>query len=165
MNSRLILPVALGALAVGGACGETTAPAPALPPMDSWYFYPVICNGCPGLTNVEVDRTSTPPRVKLPVGALTSLRAKPFANCIAQGPDVNVIRWIASDPKIIRLDPSYPGGSEGSQIVTALAPGVSRIAAVRLFPDGTTSIVSLSDPYRRETDCEPEPELLFEVVP
>ena len=105
-------------------------------------------------------------RVKLPVGALTSLRAKPFPNCIAQGPDVNVVRWIASDPTIIQLDPSYPGGgSEGSQLVTALAPGVSRITAVRLSPDGTTSIAGLSDPYRAETACEPQPEVLFEVVP
>jgi hypothetical protein len=164
MNPRLLL-LALGTLALGGACGEPVAPAPELPPVDSWYFYPVICNGCPGLANVEVDRTSTPPRVKLPVGALTSLRAKAFVNCIAQGPDVNVIRWIASDPTVIRLDPSYPSGSEASQIVTALAPGVSRITAVRLFPDGTTNIASLSDPYRRETACEPEPALLFEVVP
>jgi len=159
MRWRVLFFVALGAL---GRCGDDqpTIPPPPVPRMDAWYFYPVICFGCPGLTNVEIDRTATPPRVTLPVGKLTSLRAKPFSTCVPQGPDVNVVRWTASDPSVIRFEPS----GSGSTIVIALSPGISRITAERLLPDGTISVASLSDPNRADTACVTEPEFLFEVV-
>jgi len=169
MRPVVLVSLVLTVLSLSCGSDEPTTTAPPVRSVDSWYFYPLVCglgcpgqaNCCPGLTNVEVDRSVMPPRVKLPVGALTSLRAKPFDTCVPQGPDVNVIAWTASDPSILRFDPS----GSGSVIVTALAVGVSRVTAERLLPDGTTSVAGLSDPYRLETACTPEPEFLFEVVP
>jgi len=152
-------------LVISGGCGHEVTPTP--PPVaqqDTWYFYPLICgvNGCPGLTNVEVDRASTPPRVKLPVGKLTSLRAKSLEGCGQTEGQLNIRRWVASDPLVIKIEPS----SNESAIVTGLTPGVSRVTAERGLPDGSVVVVGLSDPYRLETGgCALQPEFLFEIVP
>jgi hypothetical protein len=158
--------VAILVLVFIAACGHgvTTTPPPTPAPQDTWYFYPLLCgpNGCPGLTNVEVDRTSTPPRVRLPVGKLTSLRAKALEGCGQTELQLNIRRWIVADPAVISIQPS----SSESAIVTALATGVTRISAERVLPDGSVGIASLSDPLRLETGgCTPQPEFLFDVVP
>jgi len=72
-----------------------------------------------------------------------------------------VSHWVASDPSVIGLEPS----SAESAIVTALAPGVSRITAQRTLQDGNESVVGLSDPLRTDAACEPQAEFVFEVIP
>jgi hypothetical protein len=149
----------------GGGCGGANQSTPSPPePRDSWYFYPVICGdpGCPGLTNVEVDRTTSPPRVTLPAGRLTSLRAKSLIGCGQVERVLTIRRWIPENPSVIEVEPS----SSESAIVTALRPGVSRVSAERVLPDGSLSTTALSDPYRLETGgCAQQPEFVFEVTP
>jgi hypothetical protein len=149
------------------ACGHavtTTTPPPT--PQDIWYFYPVLCspppNGCAGLTAVGIDRSSTPPRVTLPVGKLTSLRAKSLVGCGQFENQITIRRWVVGDPSVISVQPS----STESAIVTALTPGVTRLTAERVLPDGSISVAGLSDPLRFENSgCAPQSEFVFEVVP
>jgi hypothetical protein len=160
------VPTLLGLLfaLAGWGCGEKAVQTPSPPePQDAWYFYPLICGGgCPGLTNVEVDRTTTPARVRLPQGRLTSLRAKSLVGCGQMEVVLTIRRWIPENPAVIKVEPS----SSESAIVTALMPGVSRLTAERLLPDGTLGTTALSDPYRLETGgCARQPEFLFEVTP
>jgi hypothetical protein len=154
----------LGILAVhcrDSGSGPTPEATPT-PVVETWFVIPVSCPGCPGLTDVVVDRTTTPPHAELGVGKLTSIRAVAKVGCgTEQSGLLKITRWEASDPRVIKVEAS---GDE-SAIVTALAVGTSRLSAERVLPNGTLSMGGLRDSFRADPPCPAQPELLLEVVP
>jgi hypothetical protein len=159
---RVLVAALLGTLAVhcgDSASGPTAEPTPAA---ETWFISPVLCSNCPGLTNVEVDRTTTPPHAKLGVGTLTSVKAIAKVGCgTEQSGLLKITRWEVSDPRVIKVEAS----SDESAIVTALALGSSRISAERILPGGTVGMGGMRDAFRADPPCPPQPELLLEVVP
>lgn len=151
--------------ATGPNCGDESAthPTPQPTPMtESWYVSPVLCENCPGLTNVEFDRTVTPHRARLPVGALTSLRASALVGCGTDEVTLHIVRWITGDPSVISVTPS----STESAIVQGLKPGTSSLRAERQLPSGTLSLGDLQDGFESPAShrCEVLPALVFEIV-
>ena len=154
-----------GALALAAslaACGGPLSSPTPTPTLETWFVVPVLCSNCPGLTDVQVDRTTSPPRARLKLGTQTSIRATAKVGC---GGDASaslaVDRWEASDPTVVRVEASGPD----SAIVTALAAGTSRLTAERRLPGGATSSSGLRDSFRADPPCPAQPELLLEVVP
>ena len=156
-----ILAVAFVAI----ACRDDSAPGPGPDPVpisEIWYVFPVACSNCPGLTNVEIDRSVAPFRARLRVGQRTSLRAVAVIGCGTEEPVLRIDRWITADPSVVGVDPS----SSESAILIALSPGVTRVAADRVLPAGGRSLVGLRDPFPGgPSGCAPLPELLVEIVP
>jgi hypothetical protein len=157
----------LVAIAMACACGaDAPTPVPSPSPVEDWLVFAVGCSapGCPGLTAVTIDRSFTPARGRLRVGQQTSLRAVAVGGCPQFEVSVNVRNWTASDPSVIKVEPS----SFESAIVTALAPGVSAVRAERVRPDGTISSGGLRDAVQNPsevTGCFTRPELRIEVLP
>lgn len=148
---------------VGAAsCGKSGSGATPEPSAgrEGWYLYAVQCANCPGLTNVEVDRSGTPHRARLRVGQQTSLRAAVRDGCGTAEVQLNIVRWLASDAQVIRIAPSSPE----SAIVNALAPGKSRITAERQLSSGVLSQMTLTD-ATSTMGCAALPELVIEVIP
>jgi hypothetical protein len=145
----------------GGTASGPTPPGTALP--ESWYVFTGMCSNCPGLTNVEIDRSVTPHRARLAVGRLTGLRAVAVDGCGTDQLTLQIDRWIVSDPSVVKIEPS----SSESAIVTALKPGLSRVTAERRLPDGTVVQTGLRDAFvpTPPAQCAPLPELVLEVVP
>jgi hypothetical protein len=147
-----------GALGCGGSASNPT-PTPAA---EIWFLVPVLCSSCPGLTDVQLDRTVSPPRARLQVGTRTSIRAAAKAGCGADSSSpLSVESWVASDPAVVRVEATAPD----SAIVTAVAPGTSRLTAERRLPAGGSSLSGLRDSFRADPPCAAQPELLLEVVP
>ncbi|HXV61259.1 MAG TPA: hypothetical protein VEK15_11235, partial [Vicinamibacteria bacterium] len=121
----------------------------------------MMCSNCPGLTNVEIDRTVRPFLARLAVGELTSVRAVAIEECGTEQPMLQIVRWIVSDSSVIAVEPSSPE----SAIVTALNPGRSRLVAERMLPEGGLGQVGLRDPFLELSQCTMLPELVFEIVP
>jgi len=158
-GSSLMLLV--GALTACGESGSGPTPQPSAN-QESWYFFAVQCSNCPGLTNVELDRSSTPHRARLRVGQQTSLRAATRDGCGTAEAQLKILRWLASDAEVIGIQPS----STESAIVSALAPGTSQITAERQLPSGVLSQLTLKDVgATATTGCTALPELVIEVVP
>lgn len=163
MTHSLVALLSVGLLQ---ACGTEPPAAPApqpTPSQESAYIFTVMCGNCPGLTNVDIDRSVTPHRARLGVGRLTSLRAAAINGCRDFEFTLNVPRWTVSDPSVIRLEPS----SSESAIVTALKPGLATIVADRQLSDGTITQILLRDTFASPLPplCSPLPELVVEVVP
>jgi len=151
--------------AMGAGCGgrSTSSPTPEpTPAVESWYVSPVLCENCPGLTNVEFDRTAAPHRARIPVGALTSLRASALAGCGGEEPMLQIERWIVGDPSVIRVEPS----SSEYAIVTALKPGISSLRAERRLLGGALVLGDLEDRFGPQPSplCTAAPALVFEVT-
>lgn len=159
LRTTLAAVVLAGALASCGDSGSGPTPAPS-GSQASWYLFAVQCSNCPGLSNVEIDRATTPHRARLRVGQLTSLRAAARDGCVSPEPALRIVRWRASNPEVIRVEPS----SSESAIVTALASGSSRVTAERRLASGALSQASLQDAVAT-VGCSPLPELVFEVIP
>jgi len=159
-NGRLAgVVVSFGLLTSCGASGsEPTPPPTPTAEQDTWYSFVVQCGDCPGLTNAQIDRTATPYRAKLRVGQATSLRATIRATCEALEAEPRVVRWVASDPTVIRVEPS----STESAIVTALAPGTSAITVERQLPSGAVVQMQVKDPGSASS-CGPLPDVVFEI--
>ena len=147
----------LAASAVQSCGGSTTQPTPA---RDDWYALVVQCSNCPGLTNVEIDRSRVPYRARLRVGQQTSLRATSRDSCEAAAPQLDVVRWDVDNPQVIRIEPS----STESAIVTALVPGTATVVVERRYPGGTLSRKNLKE-ASSATGCALLPDLVFEIVP
>lgn len=147
-------------------CGDSTSsptpqPTPT-PQIETWFLAPVLCANCPGLTDVTVDRTTTPAQARLSVGQLTSIRAVAKVGCGTEEPGLlQITRWDVSDPNVVKVEPS----SDESAIVTALATGTSTVTAQRRLPDGTLSLGGLRDSFRADPPCPAQPELVLDVVP
>jgi len=151
-------------IAVIGCGSDPAGPAPEEPfHPEGAYVFPVLCINCPGLTNVEIDRSVIPHRARLAVGRSTSLRATTITGCGQPPGTVEIVRWTASDSALMSIEPT----SSESATVTALAPGVVSVTADRRLPDGTLSRVRLRDGFAPQppTLCSYLPALLFEVVP
>ena len=151
-------------LVVGGCGSDPAGPAPEEPfHPEGAYVFTVMCINCPGLTNVEIDRSVIPHRARLGVGRITSLRATIIGGCGQAAGTVDIVRWTVSDPALMSIEPT----SSESATVTALAPGVVSVTADRRLPDGTLSHVRLRDGFAPQppTLCSYLPALLFEVVP
>jgi len=151
-------------IAVIGCGSDPAGPAPEEPfHPEGAYVFTVMCINCPGLTNVEIDRSVIPHRARLAVGRSTSLRATTIAGCGQSPGTVEILRWTASDSALMSIEPT----SSESATVTALAPGVVSVTADRRLPDGTLSRVRLRDGFAPQppTLCSYLPALLFEVVP
>jgi hypothetical protein len=159
LKTTLAALLLASALAGCGDSGSEPTP-PSSGSQASWYFYAVQCSNCPGLTNVEIDRTTTPHLARLRVGQLTSLRAAVRDGCGSPAPALQIVRWLASSPEVVRVEPS----SSESAIVTALAPGSSRVTAERQLASGVLSQMSLRDAVATG-GCSPLPELVFEIIP
>jgi len=160
-----LLAVATALLVEATGCGESPSspqPQPSASEEDA-YIFTVMCGNCPGLTNVEIDRSVSPHRAVLGVGRQTSLRAVAANGCTGFEPTLQVTRWAASDPSVIELTPS----SSESAIVTALKPGTAAITADRQLQDGTTTPIGLRDANAPDAapGCAPLPALVFAVVP
>jgi hypothetical protein len=153
--------VVLGAVAAP-SCGESEpGPTPLpTPGPDSWFAFVVQCAGCPGLTNAAIDRSTSPYRARLHVGQATSLRAAVRSPCEPPQLQLQVTRWIAGDPAVIRVEPSSPE----SAIVTALAPGTSAVTVERRSSDGTLAQKPLKD-GAASAGCGVLPDVAFEVLP
>jgi hypothetical protein len=138
------------------------APEPS-PRQEGAYVFTVMCANCPGLTNVDIDRSVMPHRARLAVGRFTSLRAAAIQGCRDSQATLEIVRWAVSDPSVLRVEPT----SSESATVTALAPGVVSVTAERRLPDGTLSRLRLRDGFAPlpPTLCSSLPALLFEVVP
>jgi len=152
-------------VAIGFGCGDNPATNPTpepTPVAESWYVSPVLCGNCPGLTNVDFDRTVTPHRARLPVGALTSLRANALFGCGTDEVTLHIVRWIVGDPSVISVEPS----SAESAIVTALKPGLSSLRAERQLPTGALGLGDLQDGFESSElpRCQGLPALVFEVI-
>ena len=76
-------PVLLSSVAVIGCGGDPFAgPAPGPSPGEEGaYVFTVMCANCPGLTNVDIDRSILPHRGRLAVGRSTSIRAAAIDGC------------------------------------------------------------------------------------
>lgn len=122
-----------------------------------------MCANCPGLTNVDIDRSVMPHRARLAVGRLTSLRAAVIDGCGGSQATLDIVRWTVSDPSVISVEPT----SSESATITALTPGAVSVTADRRLPDGTLSRLRLRDGFAPlpPTLCSSLPALLFEVVP
>ena len=161
-QARLAAALALwlggGALGCGGSASNPTP----TPTAETWFVVPVLCSNCPGLTDVQVDRTLSPPRARLKVGTRTSIRAAAKAGCGADASSpLSIERWEASDPAVVRVEATAPDAA----IVTGVAVGTSRLTAERRLPAGGTSLSGLRDSFRADPPCPAQPELLLEVVP
>jgi hypothetical protein len=123
----------------------------------------VMCANCPGLTNVQIDRSVVPHRARLAVGRVTSLRAAVIDGCRDSQAAVDIVGWSVSDPSVLRLEPT----SSESATVTALARGLVSVSADRRLADGSLRRVRLRDGFAPlpPTVCSSLPALLFEVVP
>ena len=144
----------------GSSVSQPTPQTSPTPGPDSWYATVVLCGNCPGLTNPEFDRSTAPSRARLRVGRITSLRAALREGCEPPQPVLQIDRWIASDPQVIRIEPS----SGESAIVTALAPGLSSISVERRLADGRLIQSGLKD-AQLIIGCAPLPDLVLEIVP
>jgi hypothetical protein len=163
-SGHLITAVSLAIQLIG--CGGESPSGPQLHPTsteEDAYVFTVMCDGCPGLTNVEIDRSVVPHRARLGVGRQTSLRAVSANGCRDFQGTLQVARWIVSDPSVIELTPS----SSESAIVKALRPGVADITADRELPDGTSSPIGLRDSFAPDlpSGCAALPALVLQVVP
>ena len=158
IRASVLHTVVLVAAGVTTSCGTTTNPVPE--PSESWYVFAVQCANCPGLTNVEIDRSSTPYRARLRVGQQTSLRATARDGCGSPELQFVISRWQVSDPKVVSAVPSSPE----SAIVTALAPGTARLTATRMLPSGGSTSGVLKD-VSATSGCAVLPELLIWVLP
>ena len=147
------------------ACGSDPAGPPAEAPFhpEGAYVFTVMCANCPGLTNVDIDRSTVPHRARLAVGRITSLRAAAIQGCRDSQATPEIVRWTVSDPSVLSVEPT----SSESATVTALAPGVVNVTADRRLPDGTLARLRLRDGFAPQppTLCSFLPALLFEVVP
>lgn len=154
---------ALCAVVLESCAGSASAPTPQAtptPPQDNWYAFVVQCSNCPGLSNATIDRTSVPYRARLRVGQLTSLRAAARPACEPAQAQLDITRWVAGSPQVIRVEPS----STESAIVTALSPGISTITVERRYPDGSLSPKSLKD-SQSSSGCGVMPDIVLEIVP
>jgi hypothetical protein len=162
----MVQAVAAAALLVEmSGCGDSPAgpqPQPTVSEEDA-YIFTVTCGNCPGLTNVEIDRSVAPHHALLGVGLQTSLRAVAPDGCKGSQPTLQVTRWVASDPTVIQLTPS----SSESAIVTALKPGTAEVTANRQLADGTVIPIGLRDAFAPDAapGCAPLPALVFAIVP
>jgi hypothetical protein len=155
-----VLSLCLGGGALG--CGGPTSNPTPMPTAETWFVVPVLCSNCLGLTDVQVDRSVSPPRARLQVGTRTGVRAAAKAGCGADASSpLSIERWEASDPTVVRVEATAPD----SAIVTAVAVGTSRLTAERRLPAGGTSLSGLRDSFRADPPCPAQPELLLEVVP
>ena len=151
----------IASAALAASCSESASvPTPQPPIEDSWFTFVVQCAGCPGLTNAAIDRSVTPHRARLRVGQLTSLRAASRDGCEAPQNSLQITRWVASDPSVLKVEPS----STESAIVTALAPGISAIIVERQLPTGGRSQRGLRD-VQTTSGCGLLPEIVFEILP
>jgi len=144
------------------SCQDAPVAGPAAPSASplGWFVFPVSCGNCPGLTDVKIDRTVVPFRASMRVGDQTSLRAAATNGCSDYQDELDVVLWLASDPNVIRVEASSPE----SAIVTALAPGSSRITARRRLPSGLFSEASVGDGSAiGTTGCSALPEVVFAV--
>ncbi len=157
--AALIVSAGLSA-ACGTSSSEPTPQPTPTPAQDNWYSFVVQCTNCSGLTNAEIDRTVTPYRARLRVGQLTSLRAVVRDQCEPGPTRLEITRWIANNPSVIKLEPS----STESVIVTALSPGISPITVERRHADGSLSQKSLKDAESTSV-CGVLPEIVFEIIP
>jgi hypothetical protein len=151
--------------AMGVGCGGSSASSPTpepTPVAQSWYVSPVLCGNCPGLTNVDFDRTVMPHRARLPTGARTSVRAVAPVGCGTDEVMLHIVRWIVADPSVISVEPS----STESAIVTALKPGISSLHAERRLPTGALGLGELQDAFGSPESprCTALPALVFEVT-
>lgn len=162
LPARSVLVFSVAAVCCGGDPLALPAPEPT-PPQEAAYVFTVMCANCPGLTNVEIDRSVMPHRARLAVGRLTSLRAAAIDGCRDSQAALDIARWTVSDPSVIRVEPTSPESAK----VTALAPGVVSVTADRRLPDGTLSRLRLRDGFAPlpPTLCSSLPGLLVEVVP
>jgi hypothetical protein len=150
--------VAVAAASAVQSCGgSTTEPTPE---RDDWYAFVVQCSNCPGLTNPEIDRSRVPYRARLRVGQRTSLRATSRDSCEPAAPQLDVVRWDAANPQVVRIEAS----SAESAIVTALAPGTATVVVERRYPGGTLSRKNLKE-ASSAAGCAVMPDLVFEIVP
>ncbi len=155
----MALLAGIGALAAG--CGGSASSPNPTPTVETWFVVPVLCSSCPGLTDVQVDRSTVPSRARLPLGARTSVRATAKVGCGGDSSgSLAITRWEASDPAVIRVEPA----SDDSAIVSALAVGTSRLTAERRLPGESASLGGLRDSFRADPPCPAQPELLLEVV-
>jgi hypothetical protein len=158
--SRASAAAALLAAVVAASCGESRPTPLPTPGPDSWYAFVVQCAGCPGLTNAAIDRSTLPHRARLHVGEATSLRAAVRSPCEPAQAQLQVTRWIAGNPAVIRVEPSSPE----SAIVTALAPGTSTVTVERRASDGTLAQKPLKD-GASTAGCAALPDVAFEILP
>jgi hypothetical protein len=157
-----VVPLSVAVICCGS--DPVSAPAPEPPPrQEGAYVFTVMCANCPGLTNVDIDRSVMPHRARLAVGRFTSLRAAPITGCRDFQTTLDIVRWTVSDPAVLSIEPT---GSE-SATVMALTPGLVSVTADRRLPDGTLSRLRLRDGFAPlpPTLCSSLPALLFEVVP
>ena len=158
LAAALFLGLGGGAIGCGGSASKPTP----MPTAETWFVVPVLCSNCPGLTDVQVDRTTSPPRARLKVGTRTSIRATAKVGCGGDATgSLAIERWEASDPAVVRVEGTAPDAA----IVTGIAVGISRLTAERRLPAGGTSLSGLRDSFRADPPCPAQPELLLEVVP
>jgi len=165
LNTVRFAPVLLSSVAVIGCGGDPFAgPAPGPSPGEEGaYVFTVMCANCPGLTNVDIDRSILPHRGRLAVGRSTSIRAAAIDGCRYSQTTLDIVRWTVSDPSVVSLEPT----SSESAILRALRPGVVSLTADRKLPDGTLSRLALRDGFAPlpPTVCSSLPPLLLEIVP
>ena len=161
LPSKSVLVLSVAAVCCGGDPLARPAPEPT-PRQEGAYVFTVLCANCPGLTNVEIDRSVVPHRARLAVGRITSLRAAAIDGCRDSQATLDIVRWTVSDPSVIRVEAT----SRESARVTALVPGVVNVTADRRLPDGTLNRLRLRDGFAPlpPTLCSSLPALLFEVV-
>jgi hypothetical protein len=162
MRFVAVVPLSVAMIHCGGDPLAGPAPEP-IPRPEGAYVFTVMCANCPGLTNVEIDRSVVPHRARLAVGRFTSLRAAAIDGCRDFQATLDIARWNVSDPSVMRVEPTSPESAK----VTALAPGVVSVTADRRLPDGTLSRLRLRDGFAPlpPTLCSSLPGLLVEVVP
>jgi hypothetical protein len=158
----VVVPLSVAVMCCGSDPLARPAPEPT-PRQEGAYVFTVMCANCPGLTNVDIDRSVVPHRARLAVGRLTSLRAAVIDGCFGSQVKLDIVRWTVSDPSVMRVEPT----SSESVTVTALTPGVVSVTADRRLPDGTLSRLRLRDGFAPlpPTLCSSLPALLIEVVP
>jgi hypothetical protein len=157
-----VVPLSIAVICCGSEPPAAPAPEPT-PRPEGAYVFTVMCANCPGLTNVDIDRSVVPHRARIAVGRVTSLRAAPITGCRDFQTTLDIVRWTVSDPSVLSVEPS----SSESATVTALTPGVVSVTADRRLPDGTVARLRLRDGFAPlpPTLCSSLPALLFEVVP
>jgi len=157
-----VVPFSVAVICCGSDPPAAPAPEPT-PHQEGAYVFTVMCANCPGLTNVDIDRSVVPHRARLSVGRFTSLRAAPITGCRDFQTTLDIVRWTVSDPSVLSVEPT----SSESATVMALTPGVVSVIADRRLPDGTLSRLPLRDGFAPlpPTVCSSLPALLFEVVP
>jgi hypothetical protein len=157
-----VVPLSVAVICCGGDPVSAPAPEPT-PRPEGAYVFTVMCANCPGLTNVDIDRSVMPHRARLSVGRFTSLRVAPITGCRDFQTTLEIVRWTVSDPSVLSIEPT----SSESATVMALTPGVVSLTADRRLPDGTLGRLSLRDGFAPlpPTVCSSLPGLVFEVVP